>query len=245
MPALTRADGRAEISGPRCGDCQLLAGDNVGRSSAVPFALSEGGARGAATLTLKGDAMLELDVRDHEGAPLDGLQVIARRADGVFERESMPSRYVAVALGDGRYRFTGLAAGAYAITGDDGMNPAEPLWGTAVMPVEVIAGASLRWQTELSRSGVLRGRVLDEAGQPARDAWVSAQPEVDPESQPLVSMRSGAARRVLTDRDGRFAIDRLAPGARFTVRARRVAGGESLFEARVPQQGIELRLAPR
>lgn len=241
MPALTGADGSAEIAGPRCGDCQLLAGDNVGRSFAVPFALNEGVARGAATLTLEGDATLELDVRDHEGAPLDGLQVIARRADGVA------SRYVAVALGDGRYRLTALAAGAYSITGDDGMNPAEPLWGTAAMPVEVAAGASLHWRTEISRSGVLSGRVLDEAGQPARGAWVNAKAAVDfdPQSQPLVSMMSGAARRVLTDRDGRFAIDRLAPGARFAVRASRVTGGEALFDARVPQQGIELRLTAR
>jgi protocatechuate 3,4-dioxygenase beta subunit len=239
MPALAGADGSAEISGPRCGDCQLMAGDNVGRSTAVPFVISERGAHGAATLALEGDTTLELEVRDHEGAPLDGLQVIARRADGVARR------YVAVALGDGRYRFSAVPAGAYSITGDDGLNPAEPLWGTAAMPVEVPAGASLHWRTELSRIAVLSGRVLDEAGRPARGAWVSAQAEVDPENQPLVSMMSGTARRVMTDREGRFAIDRLVAGARFAVRAWRVAGGEALLDARAPQQGVELRLEPR
>jgi hypothetical protein len=239
MPALTAADGTAQITGPRCGGCQLLPGDNLGSSAGVTFALGDSGARGDATLQLEGDATLELEVRDHQGVPLDGLQVIARRADEVV------SRYVAVALGDGRYRFAAIAAGPYAITGDDGMSPAEPLWGTAAMPVEVPAGADLRWQTEVSRAGVLSGRVLDERGLPLRGAWVSAQPETDAESAPTFTMRSGAARRVLTDRDGRFAIDRLAPDARFEVRAWRVSGGEVRRQVRAPQQDLVLRLPAR
>lgn len=238
MPALTGADGTAVITGPRCGDCQLLAADNIGAGRSVPFVLSEDGARGEATLVLEGDAALELDVRDHRGAPIDGLQVLAERADG----EPAVSRYVATALGDGRYRFAAIAPGPYLITGEDSLNPAQPLWGTPAMPVEVAAGAALQWRAVMSRNAAFTGRVLDEAGNPERGVWVSALPELEPGVRPLASMMNGALRRVATDDDGRFVLDGLVPSARFRLRALRAQGSALLLEPRTPQEGLQLTL---
>jgi len=137
-PAVTGDDGRAELQGPACGDCRVMAADNLDASRALPFALTPDRRSGQATLTLDGDATLELEVRDPRGAPVDRLTVFARELGA--ERD----KRVATALGEGRYRIPALPSGSYVVFVDGGPGGAQPLWGSEGMPIRVDDGASLR-----------------------------------------------------------------------------------------------------
>ena len=86
-----------------------------------------------------------------------------------------------------------------------------------------------------SQRGTIKGRVVDAAGNPVGDAFVSASRESDAagaQGSSAASTRDdwwGAAAPVLTSSDGGFAISRLAPGA-YTLRAYRKGGGEAIAE---------------
>jgi hypothetical protein len=137
-PAVTGDDGSVELSGPACGDCKLMAADNLDASRAIAFDVTADGRHGQATLTLDGDATLEVEVRDPRGAPVDRLTVFAR-ALGVTR-----DKRLATALGAGRYRVPAVPAGSYVVYADDGASDARPLWGSEQMPIRVDEGASLR-----------------------------------------------------------------------------------------------------
>jgi hypothetical protein len=235
-PAITGADGSVVIESARCGDCQLMPADSAHAANAVTFSISPDGRHGHATLALEGDATLELQVRDHDGAPVDGLQVYARAAG------EASGKRVASALGDGRYRIVALPAGAYVVIGDDGVNPAQALWGSDALPIPVESGVTLREQSVLVRDGAFSGRLIDAAGQPVAGAWLTALPDADPASDGLAVLMARRARRVATDRDGRFVLGGLSPSARFKLRAERAHGSAILLEARTPARDLVLAL---
>jgi len=236
LPAITTDDGTAEIVSPRCGDCRLMPAENVGNASAMPFAISADGRNGHATLTLEGDATLELEVRDESGAPVDGLQMHARAAG------AQGGKRIATALGDGRYRFVAVPTGAYVVVGDDGVNPARALWGSDALPLPVESGATLREQTVFERGSAFSGRVLDSHGRPVAGVWLSALPEEDFTSSALVALMARPARRAATDRDGRFVLAGLSPRARFKLRAERSHGSAIMLDARTPERDLTLTL---
>ena len=84
-----------------------------------------------------------------------------------------------------------------------------------------------------SQSGVIRGAVVDTAGAPVVDAFVSAARESDAAGAQKSSVQqtrwSWDERPVITATDGTFSVGGLSPG-NYTVRAYRKGGGEAVAE---------------
>jgi len=123
-------------------------------------------------------------------APLANARVTIDRA-GV--NETLELR--ATTDGAGLYKVEGLPAGDYVVTFE-----AESFVSVA-SPVVHVAGATIRVSTELWPAAKVRGRVLDDAGQPVHDTAVE-----------LYRYRGGRPNSVKTDRDGRFSFDSVNPG---------------------------------
>jgi hypothetical protein len=227
--------------------------DASGRFS-FPFALPGDSARflvesedvrqGAAPRrTLEAGRSLEVELTVVRGGELTG-RVVDVRAVGfasakVIAEETtsgdVAAQVVTTTDPDGRFRLATLGPGRYRCRVVCRGYP------DAVSPTfDVLAGRSLDVGALLLDEGVaVRGRVLDDRGQPAADARVDVRRDGD------------EVGHVLTDAAGEFVIDGLTPGAGLRLRAAR---GELLAsaprEVAVPPAGaagvtLVLESAPR
>ena len=189
------------------------------------------------------------EVVDERGRPVGGVQVVATGAQR-WDWQSTLTR------DDGAFTLEGVRPGAQRV-----IAMRERGWGDALRApgssddddqgkkLEVKPGATARVHLVVeSRDGVIQGRVLDAGGVPVTDAFVDAERESDSAAaQPggaARSMRWAWARTpVLTDTEGRFAVDRLSPG-RYTVRAFRRGGGESTAEGVAVGSRVDLTIRP-
>ena len=188
------------------------------------------------------------EVVDERGRPVGGVQVTASgarwdwkqtltRDDGTFALEGVrPGKQRVIAM---RERGWGDALRAPGSSDDDDQG----------QKVVVAPGATARVRLVVeSQDGVIRGRVVDAAGAPVTDAFIDAERESDSAAArpggAARSMRWSWARSpVLTDTDGRFAIEKLSPGT-YTVRAFRRGGGESTAEGIAVGGRVTLTIRP-
>ena len=201
-------------------------------------ALAAGEHRTGVDVALTRALAIEGRITDPWGDPLAGVEVIAARA-------SSSAMAVGAAAADdlGMYRIYGLAPGRYRVCVRPGnaINMAPPGEGPAIArtcyPAAVndadssdvtlatadVTGIDIRLQRVGSRS--IAGTVIDAAGVPVEDAYVTAFSED--------TSRNGSARA----RAGAFVLKGLVPG-RYTVRAS--IGGARPGDADPPSREAEM-----
>jgi protocatechuate 3,4-dioxygenase beta subunit len=238
--AATEEDGSFLIDGLRAGtyEVRVDVADLPVPEAPQRVAVAEGG-EAAVELRLEEGGGVVGDVVDDAGRPVPRVTVLAQgRARWSFGNDSAQTR------DDGSFSLDGLRPGAYRLVA---MRAGVFGWGAGMrapgkgdddqsgQEVRVVAGetAHVRLVVE-SQSGAIRGRVADPQGSPITDAYVDAERESE-----SAAAAAGSARRsmhwawsrtpVLTDTDGKFALEKLSPG-RYTVRAFRRSGGEALAE---------------
>jgi protocatechuate 3,4-dioxygenase beta subunit len=175
---------------------------------------------------------------------LEGAQVYRVKLDENGQRAS-PSSYqwvkeIATTDASGAYEATEVPAGDYLIAADfrAGMRRSRGLDISPAVPVsamddQTLSGVDVNLPIEAARFGTVTGVVLDEKGEPQRNAEVW-----------------GPLQRIYTDKDGRFEMGGLQPGVTtLTVRATGYApakqdvelapGGSEdlLFELELAEQG--------
>ena len=137
-----------------------------------------------------------------------------------------------------------VRAGQYMVSAEDGINPGARAGEGVDRALVVRDGIETRTALVFDRGGSIRGVVLDAAGSPAANVWVNAEQAAgdSPRSALPATALSGASKRVLTDLDGRFALDGIAAGARYSVRALDPHGSAVVQRDVAPTDNLQLRL---
>lgn len=237
-------DGRFEIRGLEPGSVEVSANSDDHVEDTEPTRL-EITADAEVTLTLSGGGMIEGRVVDEAGAPVDDAQVYARgeRWGGWARNRD-----------DGTFTMKALAPGAYRVTASRG-------WGESMRRpgssdddlqgerVDIRAGETTRVTLVVEgASGTIRGRVVDAVGRPVTDAFIKAERE----SEAAGRQRGGGLRDArwgwdekpaVTDLDGRFTVERLAPG-KYTVLAYRRGGSDAHAEGVAVGSDVTLTIEP-
>jgi hypothetical protein len=217
----TDADGRCNIDGLALGTYSVyVAGQRAETLTTLQLTAAT---RTETTLRLADSGMLLVEINDQGGHPIDGLSINAtQRASAPPELVRDSQRWSALPLGAGRYRLGPLPSGSYAISAADGVNPASPPDSTPGAIVTAATGRTTQTRIVLARDGAISGRIVDEQRAPLADVWVSAKPQLnmrDRSALHTVALAEARNQRVLSDREGRFTLTNLAPGAQFDVRA--------------------------
>jgi hypothetical protein len=162
--------------------------------------LSHVAAASSLILTVKTGGTIQVQLEDSHSTILQGLFVSAFGPSGEAR---------AVSAGLGSYELRGVPEGTYEVVVSDARIR------LVSQAVEVHDGASTDVRIALpQRSATLRGRVVDDRGEPVADAWVRAATTRDSPSTP----DPGAV--ALSMSDGGFVITNLVNDALYDVEAR-------------------------
>jgi hypothetical protein len=229
------ADSKGLFDHPRMlfpGHYTLTPGHGGSDGGPVDIELREGMEKVDVTVRFKGQFAIIASVRGSHSEPIDDLLVRAVSvmhykpgSEPAFDDPTAPRErpYDAVALGDGRFRIPHLPRGEYRVQAADGVNPPFEAGGPA--------GGTFQVSTEVThvtitvdRSANIRGRVVDAAGQPMPDTWVSASCKPSElEARPTLAfgprLRPFTNKRTITNQEGQFTLNDLAPHTLCTVRA--------------------------
>lgn len=155
----------------------------------------------------------------------------------------------AASLGDGRFRVAPLEPGRYRVQVEDGVNP-PALAGAGENPtLEIRDAAEVETTVVLDRGESIRGRVVDDAGGPLPNVWVSAiqDGEGDPNRRARTALALGGGpgpgQRVLTDLDGRFRLTNLRRDVEFALRAEHAHGGAAIQRHVRPGDSVTITFA--
>ncbi len=179
-----------------------------------------------AVIKLRGSGAIAVTAHDTDGEPIDDLTVAVQGATASAPEGAHPTESVAVFAaaprGLGVYRAGPLPPGRYRVEVTDGVNPpiergaaagAEPA-------VEVVAGRQSELSITVARAAQIRGTVVDAAGAPVSNVWVSVANEAAmAKLPPGYRQLLGPSRRSLTEPDGTFVLGGLDPNASYSVRA--------------------------
>lgn len=190
--------------------------------------------------SLPGQGKIQGIVVDDRGDPVEGVRVVARGESG--------TRGMRSAAGGG-FEFEGLFSGKYDVYMQDDFlrrvenRPSKPVRVGA----ERVAKVRLHMPPlpPLPPRVEVRGRVVDPAGLPVRDAYVMPAPdELGPHEMP----RSFAASWILpdpvpVDADGRFVLESRGSAPR-RIRAFRRGGVSVLVEGVTPGSNVTITLSP-
>lgn len=244
----TREDGSFEIRGLLPGRYEIdVSSDAPAPELPLEVELPAGVDLDDVRIELLVDGTLAGRVVDESGVPQPGVTVTAKAPGKWGGGNTMTDDA-------GNFVLEHLRVGELRVTaGDYWTEMRAP--GTSDDDVQgelVTIEAGKRVELELvieSRSGVIRGRVLDEHGAPVDDAFISAERLSDSAaasaslSRAMVRWGSFGEQPILSEVDGSFTIDELSPG-KYVVRAHRRGGGEALLEDVELGSTIELTIAP-
>lgn len=212
-------DGAFRLRAYRSGRFQVAASHPDFKSARVDVTVPGRDVR----LVLSPGAELTGEVVDARGTPLAGARV-------ALQRGAAGARWVeASADTDARGRFSlrGLEAGRYAVSATHGQDEDQRV--AAPVDAEVAERAEARVRLVVLDGLPVAGSVVDTAGQPVPDAFVSLRPEPGENGRvggPLPhvywTVRSG--------QDGRFSARYLPPG-RYSLRASKEGYDDGLLEA--------------
>lgn len=244
--AESKADGTFELRGVPAGSFKVVAESPRGARGATPVKVAENEQKTGVAIELQDQASLAGDVVDERGQPLAGVTVFIKahkpgRGGGEAEVTiEAGKRYDRVTTDDrGRFRFDGLAAGAYVPEVRDHVgalpDPAAPTRPerAEITLAEREAKTGVRL-VAVGLTGTISGRVVDPSGQPVADAWVTAR--FDDSGLRKIEYTTGddgALARptgppALTDDAGRFTLTRLRANGNYLVAAEQGAlRGES------------------
>ena len=245
----TRLDGSFALSGLHAGSHRVFVEATEGVSPRDGFAVEIGeGATLERDFVLDDGGTLAGTIADVDGTPVADAEVFAT-ADGAgtvklggnYVRSDATGAFVFDLLRAGDYRVTALRSWDVPLHRPGAAGDARP-----GEPVTIRAGltATVKLVVERQR-GAIRGTVVDAAGAPVVDGFVSSSLELEAASAQGATVGAGrddswvAAPPVLTATDGSFTLSQLSPGT-YTVRATRKGGGEAV--ARHVRVGAEVQL---
>jgi protocatechuate 3,4-dioxygenase beta subunit len=257
------ADGRFELAGLAAGTYQVsvVAPDHPEMREPVLVTVSDGG---DATVDIRFEAGGDMlgDVVDEKGRPVAGVTVVADAESsggtgGHMVISGLGQSGRTETADDGSFALRGLRPGTYHLSAWNSRGSgATSLRSLGVRDddgagekVEVTAGGAVRTRLVVeSQSGVIRGRVVDARGGAITDALVDAELEPESGAGPSGVAREtlrwvGSRRPIMTDTDGRFAMEKLSPGT-YTVRAYRRGGGEALADGVAVGADIVMTIRP-
>lgn len=182
---------------------------------------------------------------DTQGAPVAGMYVQTRAAGERFPRLS---RNECKSDSSGAFACAALAAGDYRVSASGSRFPRPTMPGSddGSQPVTVRANevATVKLVVE-AQSGAIKGTVLDSAGKPIQDAFISAARETEGPGRSMAMMEtrwSSDTRPILSAADGSFTVPRLAAG-KYTLRAYRRGGGEAIAQHTATGSTVTLQIA--
>lgn len=241
--------GTYELVGLRAGTYRIEASSDKGLSPKDGFRVEvAAGAVIEQDLVLEDGGSIKGIVVDATGAPVSGIDVHARLTAGGGrgwgDKKSDET---------GAFVLEGLRAGDYRVTANRGWSTTLRKPGTTddakqgeKVTVRANQAASVRLVVE-TLSGVIKGTVVDGAGAPVSDAFVSAARESDAAGAKNSSVGdtrwSWDEKPVLTSTDGAFTITKLPPGV-YTIRAYRRGGGEAVAEHVAIGGSAKLQIRP-
>jgi hypothetical protein len=229
------ADGLIHLLGITEGTYEI-GGPNV---STPMFARVKGGDDQEFVVTLSSVGSIQVIVKDESGRANDEVAVSVLPAD----RGLNPG--IGEPKGGGRYYIGPLAAGDYHVEISDGVNPVLRADG-ADGAVRVRSGdVTSVSATYGGHSGRITGRVLDTAGMPMANIWVSAKPAnsaTNRYDELLNVVTHAEERRTLTNDNGRFAIGGLLETAVFLITASPALGGETHLDNVAVGQDVQVVL---
>ncbi|HSS02048.1 MAG TPA: carboxypeptidase-like regulatory domain-containing protein [Kofleriaceae bacterium] len=239
-------DGSYELRGLRPGSYRMEVTTARAPAPEAGFSIEVGaGAVIERNLVLDDGGTLQGTVVDAQGAPVAGMYIQTRAASERFPRSS---RNECKSDGTGAFACAALTPGDYRVSASGSRFPRPTMPGSddGSQPVTVRANevATVKLVVE-ARSGSIKGTVLDSAGKPLQDAFVSAARELDGPRGNLAVMEtrwSWDARPILTAADGSFTVPGLAAG-KYTVRAYRRGGGETIAQHAETGQTVTLQIA--
>lgn len=176
-------------------------------------------------------------VVDEQGKPVDDVTVDARALSERFWWNSDPIK----SAPDGTFVMEGIRAGDYRVLarrgwGDELRKPGTNDDAEQGEKVKVDVGKTVEVKLVVeSQSGVIKGTVVDAAGQPVPDAFIAHARESDAAGAVSSAHETRGwgwgddDKPVLTGVDGSFTVGKLAPG-KYTLRAYRKGGGEAIAE---------------
>jgi hypothetical protein len=192
-------------------------------------------------VTLKPVGGIEVVVKDAKGRSNDAVAVMVTAKTGLVGGGG-----IGQPLGGGRFHIGPLAPGEYQVEMRDGVDPVLSANGPEGA-VHVRAGEITQVEaTYGGHSGRIAGRVLDSAGMPLENVWVTAQPSGTDSSdigQMLSPLTHATERRSLTNSEGRFVIDGLLETGVFSVVASHALGGEARIDSVAAGQNVDLTLS--
>lgn len=190
------------------------------------------------TLTIAGSSGLRVEVRTPQGKLVDDVQVLARAQD---KAGKSPVERRGVSVGGGTFLVRPLPAGEITVEVLAGPNPPVRAADARGEPVRLSAGEEALLKVTLPCQAEMRGVVVDDAGAPVPDAWVSASQGERSEGGGS-SFASAGATRVLSDGQGSFALNGLCSNVSYRVQAQHDAGASGEVVGVRPQSGIKVPL---
>jgi hypothetical protein len=244
-------DGSFELAGLLPGRYEVMAyGDQPAPDAPLIVELPAGSDRNDIRIELLATGSIVGGVVDDHGAPQPGTYVRAIQPGGRWQTAS--------AMADDQGNFVM----EHVRTGEVRVQASENRWGEGSMRapgtndddvqgerVEVVAGERVEVELRVeSRTGVIRGKVLDEHGGPVDDAFVHAERMSDSATANAERNRASVrwdwdSQPILSDADGSFTIEDLAEGT-YVVRGYRRGGGEAIAEGVAIGSTIELTIEP-
>jgi hypothetical protein len=212
---VTREDGTFVIRGLRGGTYHVRVGWGPNETEHPhSVAIPEGGSA-SVEVRVPRAATLRGTVVDDRGQPVTRGHVVVVMEPG--------TRWGGPIAPDGSFELSDLAAGRYRVVEVEGRT----IRSAPVVDAQPgrVAHMTVTVEAVDAPDGVIRGRVVDEAGVPVGDAFVAVAKGSAFATQLL--QQGGRDHRVVTDTNGDFRFEGVGPGEH-VVRAFRIDGGEAM-----------------